>query len=127
MNKQELLQQALHLITTRAGIEQPVFHLTSVSRDAAGVFIMQTAWPEGKGMCNVIARVVNGFPHDPFTSCIPLLPELVDEIIRAANGESVRIDDSDLRDLVEDDRGEDDDGESNRSVAAGFAFRAMLR
>ena len=83
MNKQELLQQALHVITGRAGIEDPVFHLTSVSQDAAGVFIMQTAWPEGKRMCNVIARAVNGFPRDPFTSCIPLLPELVDEIIRA--------------------------------------------
>ena len=86
MNKQELLQQALHLIAARAGLEQPVFHLTSVSQDAAGVFFMQTAWPEGKGMCNVIARAVNGFPRDPFTSCIPLLPELVDEIIRAGGG-----------------------------------------
>ena len=86
MNKQELLQRALHVIAARAGIEQPVFHLTSVSQDAAGVFIMQTAWPEGKCMCNVIARAVNGFPSDPFTYCIPLLPELVDEIIRAGGG-----------------------------------------
>jgi hypothetical protein len=125
MNKQDLLQRALHIIASRAGIEQPVFHLTSVSRDAAGVFIMQTAWPEGKGMCDVIARAVSGFPRDPFTSCIPLLPELVDEIIRAANGESARIDDADFQDPVADDCRDEFIEESDRSATVGFAFRSM--
>jgi hypothetical protein len=125
MNKQDSLQQALHIIAARAGIEQPVFHLTSVSRDAAGVFIMQTAWPEGKGVCNVIARAVHGFPRDPFTSCIPLLPELVDEIIRAANGERLTVNDVDLRDPVEDDRKDDCDEEGDRSGNVGFAFRSI--
>lgn len=125
MNKQDLLQQALHTIAARAGIEQPVFHLTSVSRDAAGVFIMQTAWPEGKGMCNVIACAVHGFPRDPFTSCIPLLPDLVDEIIRAANGESLTFDDADLRDPVEDDPRDDYDEESGRTGTVSFAFRSI--
>lgn len=125
MNKQDSLQQALHIIAARAGIEQPVFHLTSVSRDAAGVFIMQTAWPEGKGMCNVIARAVNGFPRDPFTSCIPLLPELVDEIIRAANGEGVRVDDAELHDAFEDDRRDDFIEEGDRTGTVSFAFRSI--
>jgi hypothetical protein len=125
MNKQESLQQALHILAARAGIEQPVFHLTSVSRDAAGVFILQTAWPEGKGMCDVIARAVQGFPRDPFTSCIPLLPELVDEIIRAANGESVTVDDGDLRDPVEDERRDDYDEDGDRSGTLSFAFRSI--
>jgi hypothetical protein len=127
MNKQESLQQALHVIAARAGIEQPVFHLTSVSRDAAGVFILQTAWPEGKGMCNVVARAVHGFPRDPFTSCIPLLPELVDEIIRAANGEGVRVDDGDAQDPVEGDRRDDYNEEGDRSGTVSFAFRSISR
>jgi hypothetical protein len=125
MNKQDLLQQALHIIAARAGIEHPVFHLTSVSQDAAGVFIMQTAWPEGKGMCDAIARAVNGFPHDPCTSCIPLLPEVVDEIIRAANGEIARIDNADLRDPVERDRWDDYNEESDRTGTLGFVFRSI--
>ena len=84
MNRQELLNDAIRTIAQRAGIEQPVFHLTSVSQDSAGVFIMQTAWPEGRLMCEKIAHVVTGFPNDPYTSCVALLPDLVDEIIWAA-------------------------------------------
>jgi hypothetical protein len=125
MSKQELLQQALHLIAARAGIEQPVFHLTSVSRDAAGVFIMQTAWPDGKRMCRCIACAVEGFPRDPFTSCIPLLPELVDEIIRAANGESVGTADADLRDPVEHEHPDESDDGFDRPDAMSHAIRRV--
>jgi hypothetical protein len=124
MNKQELLQQAIRVIAARAGIEQPVFHLTSVSRDAAGVFIMQTAWPDGKRMCRCIACAVEGFPRDPFTSCIPLLPELVDEIIRAANGGSVRVDDANVCNHVEDHQCESDD-DCDRTGTVSFAFRSI--
>jgi hypothetical protein len=81
MNKYELLKDAILTIAQRAGIERPEFHLTSVSRDSAGVFIMQTTWPDGRLICEKIAREVAGFPKDPFTTCVALLPDLVDEII----------------------------------------------
>ena len=84
MNKQEFLNDAIRTIAQRAGIERPVFHLTSVSRDSAGVFIMQTNWPQGRLICEMIACVVAGFPKHPYTSCVALLPDLVDEIIRVA-------------------------------------------
>ena len=84
MNRQELLKDAIRTIAQRAGIERPVFHLTSVSQDSAGVVIMQTMWPEGRLICEKIACVVAGFPKDPYTSCVALLPDLVDEIIRVA-------------------------------------------
>lgn len=84
MNKQELLKDAIGTIAQRAGIERPVFHLTSVSQDSAGVFIMQTMWPEGRLICEKIACAVAGFPKDPYTTCVALLPDLVDEIIRVA-------------------------------------------
>jgi hypothetical protein len=84
MNKHELLQDAIQTIAQRGGIERPEFHLTSVSQDSAGVFILQTMWPDGRMICEKMAREVTGFPKDPFTTCVALLPELVDEIIRAA-------------------------------------------
>ncbi len=84
MNKQEHLTDAIRTIAQRAGIEQPVFHLTSVSQDAAGLFIMQTTSPDGRLICEKIATAVDGFPKDPHTSCVALLPDLVDTIIRVA-------------------------------------------
>ena len=84
MNRQELLNDAIRTIAQRAGIERPVFHLTSVSQDSAGVVIMQTMWPEGRVICEKIACAVAAFPKDPYTSCVALLPDLVDEIIRVA-------------------------------------------
>ena len=84
MNRQELLKDAIGTIAQRAGIERPVFHLTSVSQDCAGLFIMQTTWPEGRLICEKIAHAVTGFPKDPYTTCVALLPDLVDEIIRVA-------------------------------------------
>ncbi|HEX4985323.1 MAG TPA: hypothetical protein VFV71_04535 [Burkholderiales bacterium] len=84
MNRRDILRRAIHRIAQRAGIGQPAFHLTSVSRDDAGVFIMQTDWPQGRLICESIARVVPGFPRAPSTTCVALLPELVDEIIRVA-------------------------------------------
>jgi hypothetical protein len=84
MNKQEFLKDAIRTIAQRAGIERPVFHLTSVSQDSAGLFIMQTTWPEGGLICEKIAHEVTGFPQDPYTTCVALLPDLVDEIIRVA-------------------------------------------
>jgi hypothetical protein len=84
MNRHELLRDAIRTIAQRAGLEQPVFHLTSVSRDSAGMFIMQTQWPQGRLICEKIAQAVTGFPQDPYTTCIALLPDLVDEIIWVA-------------------------------------------
>ena len=84
MNRQELLKDAIATIAQRAGIERPVFHLTSVSQDSNGVVIMQTMWPDGRLICEKIACVVAGFPKDPYTTCVALLPDLVDELIRIA-------------------------------------------
>ena len=84
MNRQEFLQDAIRTIAQRAGIQRPVFHVTSVSRDSAGVFIMQTTWPEGRLICEGISRAVAAFPRHHDTTCVALLPELVDEIICAA-------------------------------------------
>ena len=84
MNRQELLKDAIATIAQRAGVERPVFHLTSVSQDSAGIVIMQTTWPEGRLICDKIAHAVTGFPTDPYTSCVALLPDLVDEIICVA-------------------------------------------
>jgi hypothetical protein len=84
MDRQELLNGAIRTIAQRAGVDRPVFHLTSVSQDAAGVFIMQTEWPGGRLICEKIAQAVNGFPKDPYTTCVALLPDLVDEIICVA-------------------------------------------
>ncbi len=84
MDKQEFLKDAIRTIAQRAGIERPVFHLTSVSQDSAGLFIMQTTWPEGRLICEKIAHAVTGFPKDPYTTCVALLPDLVDEIILVA-------------------------------------------
>ena len=84
MNRQELLKDAIATIAQRAGIERPEFHLTSVSQDSNGVVIMQTMWPDGRLICEKIACVVAGFPRDPYTTCVALLPDLVDELIRIA-------------------------------------------
>lgn len=84
MDRQTLLEQAIRTIAQRAGIAQPVFHLLSVSQDSDGIFIMQTMWPEGRQMCEEIARTVAAFPRDHYTTCVALLPDLVDEIICAA-------------------------------------------
>ena len=84
MNKQKFLNDAIRAIAQRAGIERPVFHITSVSQDSAGIFIMQTMWPEGRLICEGMARAVAAFPRDHYTTCVALLPELVDEIICAA-------------------------------------------
>jgi hypothetical protein len=84
MNKHQLLQDAIRMIAQRAGIATPAFHLTSVSQDSAGVFIMQTMWPDGGVICEQLARAVTGFPRDPHTSCVALLPDMVDQIISAA-------------------------------------------
>jgi len=84
MDRQELLKGAIRTIAQRAGLDRPVFHLTSVSQDAAGMFIMQTEWPGGRLFCEKIAQAVRGFPKDPYTTCVALLPDLVDEIIGVA-------------------------------------------
>jgi hypothetical protein len=82
MTRQERLEDAIATIARRAGIERPLFHLTSVSQDSAGVVIMQTMWPEGRLIGEKIACAVSGFPSDPYTTCVALLPDMIDEIIR---------------------------------------------
>ena len=88
MTKKRLLEEAIIKITRQAGLEMSgTFHLTSVSRDSGGVFIMEVMWPERKRLCEAVKRVVTGFPSDPESSCIALLPEVADEIILAAQSD----------------------------------------
>ena len=84
MDRQALLEKAIRTLSRRAGSERPVFHVLCVSQDSAGIFIMQTTWPDGRAICEAITRVVDSFPKDHYTTCIALLPELVDAIILAA-------------------------------------------
>lgn len=85
MTKKELLEESIIKITKLAGLEASGrFHLTSVSRDSRGLFIMEVMWPEGKLLCEEVKRAVTGFPSDTESSCIALLPEVVDGIILAA-------------------------------------------
>ena len=85
MTKKDLLENSIVKISKQAGLEMSgTFHLTPVSRDPGGLFIMEVMRPGRKRLCEAIKRVVTGFPPDPESSCIVLLPELVDEIILAA-------------------------------------------
>ena len=84
MDRRALLEQSIMALAQRAGVEWPVFHVTSVSQDAAGIFLMQTRWPDGQAICEAISRVVGSFPKDHYTTCMALLPDVVDQIILAA-------------------------------------------
>ena len=84
MDRQSALEDAINILAQRAGIERPIFHVMCVSQDAAGMCIMQTMWPQGLAVCEAIAQAVEGFPKDHYTTCVVLLPQLVDQIIRAA-------------------------------------------
>ena len=84
MDRRALLEAAITALAQRAGIAQPAFHVSCVSEDSAGIFIMQTTWPEGQLICQAIGRDVPTFPADHYTTCVALLPEVVDEIIVAA-------------------------------------------
>jgi len=89
MTKKRLLEEAIIKIAKRAGLETSgTFHLTSVSRDPGGLFIMEVTWPERKRLCEEVKRAVTSFPSDSESSCIVLLPEVVDQIIRAARSDS---------------------------------------
>ncbi len=83
MNRKILLEHAIATLAQQAGVIRPAFHVMCVSKDSAGLFIMQTMWPQGRLICEAIARAVAGFPKDHYTTCVALLPELVDDIIRA--------------------------------------------
>ncbi len=48
---------------------------------------MEVMWPERKRLCEAVKRVVAGFPSDPESSCIVLLPDLTDQIILAAQSD----------------------------------------
>jgi hypothetical protein len=84
MDRRALLEQSIMALAQRAGVERPVFHVISVSQDAAGIFLMQTHWPGGRAICEAVSRAVDAFPKDHYTTCVALLPNVVDQIIRAA-------------------------------------------
>lgn len=79
-----MLEDAIRILARRAGVARPEFHVMCVSQDSAGIFIMQTTWPEGRLICEGLAGAVAAFPRDHYTTCVALLPGLVDEIIGAA-------------------------------------------
>lgn len=85
MTKTEQLNEAIRIIAKRADIRlNDLFHLTPVSQDGAGIFIMGIKWPEGARLCEEIERVVNGFPPIGDASCVALLPPVVDAVISTA-------------------------------------------
>jgi|SRR5258708_7533058 hypothetical protein len=88
MTKKRLLEEAIIKITKQAGLETTgTFHLTSVSHDSSGLFIMEVMRPARKRLCEEVKRVVTGFPSDTESGCIALLPEVADEIILAAQSD----------------------------------------
>ena len=85
MTKKELLEESIPRITKQAGLEASGrIHLTSVSRDSGGLFIMEVMQPDRKRVCEEVKRAVTGFPADTESGCIALLPEVVDGNIFAA-------------------------------------------
>lgn len=85
MTKKELLEESILRITKQAGVEASGrIHLTSVSRDSGGLFIMEVMQPDRKRVCEEVKRAVAGFPSDTESGCIALFPEVVDGIIFAA-------------------------------------------
>jgi hypothetical protein len=86
MAKKELLEDAIKRIVRRAGLrKEGAFHLTLVSSGTDGIYIMDTIWPEGPEIYRAINRVVGRFPAQAYTTCIALLPDMVDEIIAAGS------------------------------------------
>jgi predicted ATP-grasp superfamily ATP-dependent carboligase len=84
MTTMELLEEAIHAIIRRAGISNAnAFHLICVSGGNEGVFIMDTLWPEGRRIYQAIGRAVERFPNETYTSCVALLPDMVEAIINA--------------------------------------------
>jgi predicted ATP-grasp superfamily ATP-dependent carboligase len=78
----ELLEEAIRVIIYRAGIDNiNAFHLICVSAGTDGIFIMDTLWPEGRRIYQAIGRAVERFPNDTYTSCVALLPDMVEAII----------------------------------------------
>ena len=90
MTEKELLEESIVKITKQAGLETTGrFHLTSVSRDPGGLFILEVLLADRKRLCEEIKRAVTGFPSDTESGCIALLPEVVFEINLAANSDPV--------------------------------------
>jgi len=86
MAKKELLEDAIKRIVRRAGIrKQGAFHLTLVSSGTDGIYVMDTIWPEGPEIYRAINRAVGRFPAEAYTTCIALLPDMVNEIIAAGS------------------------------------------
>lgn len=88
MTRKDLLENALRMISQRHGLrEGGAFHVTQVSHDADGLFLMQVSLPEGLRLYEAVGRDVAGFPSGACSSCVPLLPQVVDEIILTARPE----------------------------------------
>jgi predicted ATP-grasp superfamily ATP-dependent carboligase len=84
MTTRELLEEAIRAIIRRAGITNTnAFRLICVSGGNEGLFIMDTLWPEGRRIYQAIGRAVERFPDDTYTSCVALLPDMVEAIINA--------------------------------------------
>lgn len=85
MTRKQLLENAIRMITQRAGMLEPnQFHVTQISQDPGGVYLMQVSLPDGKRVCEEVRRIITSFPAYTNSSCVPLLPKVVDEIIMVA-------------------------------------------
>ncbi len=85
MTRKKLLEESIVRITKRAGLETAGrFHLTPVSQDTGGLFILEVMWSDRKRLCEEVKRAVTDFPSDTASGCIALLPDVVEQIILAA-------------------------------------------
>ena len=65
MTKQELLEESIVKIASRAGLATSgTFHLTSVSRDFGGVYILEVMSYEKARFCDEVRGAVTNFPPD---------------------------------------------------------------
>ena len=85
MTTKDLLENSIMKISKQAGLQMSdTFHLTPLSRDPGGLFIMEVMLPGRERLCEAIRNAVTGFPSDSESGRIVLLPEVVDEIILVA-------------------------------------------
>lgn len=85
MTRKDLLENALHRIAQRAGLDEGrSFRVKQVSPDGEGLFLLEFEPPVDESVCEALGREVPDFPGDGQATCIALLPHVVDRIIASA-------------------------------------------
>lgn len=85
MTRKDLLENALHRIAQRAGLDESrSFRVKQVSPDGEGLYLLELDLPASESVCEALGREVPDFPGDGQSTCIALLPHVVDRIIASA-------------------------------------------